>query len=232
MNKIQKIILSIGLLVSGFFYVWVPFKYTYKFDGYTSEGTIGYTSYIPGIGPPITKEVTEEFDKLNANNKDYDQYRLNFQIKYDRVAIVQLATLMFTFACIVLAGTFGTKTSSRKKYANSRILNDDVTGSTDLRTPVSPILGGAGTETNPFVIKSKKDYIDIEYAVVDLLMAQANMEHELENQFLLSRNERYIDKLVFRAKPMGGQTWDTQISYYFDITTGFNNRIRPRWKLW
>ena len=84
-----------------------------------------------------------------------------------------------------------------------------------------PIDRGRFEEADPLIITSTSDYTSIEYSIVEYIFKEMHCRYKLRNQTLLSRNGRYIDRLVFDVYPPGFTEPDGTKEFYFDITEGY-----------
>lgn len=90
--------------------------------------------------------------------------------------------------------------------------------------PDLPISTGDLTQANPLVITAKRDYVSVEFVVIDILHAESpDTEFQKKGQALLGMGDRSIDRVDYDFKPKGAKSWVGVRSYYFDITEGFRN---------
>jgi len=74
------------------------------------------------------------------------------------------------------------------------------------------------------VITADVDHVSVEYQVMNFIIeGDRAREYRKTKQQLLNRGGQRIDMLTYVTKPVGAKEWSEEtVSYYFDITAGFN----------
>ena len=90
---------------------------------------------------------------------------------------------------------------------------------------------GCGND-NPFLLNEKENYVHLERSIADLLLSVRDIDHTLVRQKLIREGDRKIDVLSFKVWPHEEEepelTNGNTENYYFDITKGYDNNLKPR----
>jgi hypothetical protein len=86
-----------------------------------------------------------------------------------------------------------------------------------------PISGGMGLSIDdPIVIEetNSSKYVKLEYLILDFLAHMRETKYKLENQEVLEKDGRMIDRLEIVWEDKG----DSLYSFYFDITASYGHK--------
>lgn len=90
--------------------------------------------------------------------------------------------------------------------------------------PELPVAGGDLTEHSPLVITASTGYVDVEYAIIQLVQkTEPEWEFKFKSQALLHKGDRVIDAQSYYFRKNGATAWEGVRKYFFDITAGFGN---------
>ncbi len=90
-----------------------------------------------------------------------------------------------------------------------------------------PVSSGSTTQDDPLIITEQRDYVSIEYVVAKHLLSELGLDYKFNKQNCRTIDGRVIDELEFVVRKPSEPDRSQVMSFYFDITLGFNRRDAP-----
>lgn len=247
MNPLQRIVLGVGLLAVCLSLVFIPYEASYRTFN-SSRVVTAHAGYGFLATQPSTSQCARAIENVIGRTANND--RCSTAIDKTRIGLQLGAIVTLMAALVVLAGLVGRRSfsspapspptmgdvSAAPAPENPRPSRPSVSpGPPAARTvgfrelllqhmPGLPVGRGTLHEHDPLVITEDIDHVSVEYQVMNFIIGQDRArEYRKTGQRLLSRGHQHVDVLTYVTRPVGAKDWSEEtVSYYFDITAGFN----------
>jgi len=90
-----------------------------------------------------------------------------------------------------------------------------------------PVGSGSTTEDDPLIITALRDYVAIEYKIAQHLLSEMGFEYKFEKQSCLNIDGKVVDELTYTIRKPSDPEKAGKMSFYFDVTRGFNQLSAP-----